>query len=282
MIVWKLLQVEWLKTRRRAAFWLSLLFYFSLITVFFVTMYRMQRRRPDAGSVFRLPDAWSQLAQLTAALGGVVLVVAIVLLVASEKNWRTERQNVIDGLSRDQYFLGKLLLLLALPLIVWAGTIALSSAFALITRRAGADAALFDAKSAQLLGGLFVRLVLLAAIAFCFALISTGSGPALAFVLLLLIAQQPIMQIMLDRGGFWVDIARYLPDRIMDSLTNATVYDAAQLAAWNDRLRAVAQSRGMELHALTLHAPAQAFTAAAAYIAAFTAVGWLSIRRRDL
>lgn len=280
MIAGKLLHVEWLKVRRRAAFWVSLLFYFAMLAFFFVTMYRVQLRRPDRLGIFSLPRAWSELAQLTAALGGVVIVVAIILLTASEKTWRTERQNVIDGLSRDQYFLGKFFLLLALPLIVWMGTIALSSGFAVVTGARAAD--LIDSVSAKLLGGLLVRLVLLAAIAFCFALIATGSGSALAFVLLLLIAQQPIIALFLERGGFWVDVARYLPDRVMDSLTTVTIYDHEQLAAANEQLAATAARRSLEAEALQLHTPAQAFTAAAAYIAVFTGGGWLSIRRRDL
>jgi hypothetical protein len=283
MIALKLLQVEWLKIRRRAAFWVSLLFYFGLLTFLFGMMYRSQLRRPDRPPAFLLPGAWPEIAQMTSAIGGVVVTIAVILLTASEKTWRTERQNVIDGLSRDQYFLGKFFLLLSLPLIVWAGTIALTSTFALITRGGRQpDAALLDAVSARLLGGLLVRLVFLAAIAFCFALIATGSGPALAFVLLLLIVQQPIAELFLERGGIWIDVARYLPDRIMDSLTTRMIYDPEQLAAANERLRSMAERRMLEPGALQLHTPARALTAAAVYIAAFTGGGWLSIRRRDL
>jgi hypothetical protein len=113
-------------------------------------------------------------------------------------------------------------------------------------------------------------------------MIATGAGPALAFVLLLLIAQQPLIQIFLDGGGFWINVARYLPDRVMDSLTTPSIYDPEHLAAANQQLRTFAERRGLEPHALQLHAPVQAFTAAVAYIAAFAGGGWLSIRRRDL
>jgi ABC-2 type transport system permease protein len=283
MIAWKLLQVEWLKIRRRAAFWVSLLFYFGLLTFFFGMTYRAQLRFPNRPPALSLPGAWSGIAQVASLLGGIVVTVAIILLTASEKTWRTERQNVIDGLSRDQYLLGKFFVLLSLPLIVWAGTIALTSAFAVLSRRGNlVDAALIDPVSAKLLGGLLVRLVFLAAIASCFALISAGSGAALAFALLFMFAQQPIVHIFLQRGGFWVDIARYLPDRIMDSLITQSIYDPAQLAAANDGLRAVAERSMLEAGALQLHSPARALTAAGVYIAAFAGVGWLSIRRRDL
>ena len=283
MIPLKLIQVEWFKVRRRFAFWASMLGYFGLLVFGFFMMYREQVRRPEAQH-FSLPGDWVEITQMAASIGGFVVTIAIVLLTASEKTWRTERQNVIDGLSRNQYFLGKLMLFVAVSLLLWVGTIGITSGFGAAFRgRAPTDAPLIDVLSLQLLGGLLVRFIFLGAVAFCFALIASGSGAALAFAVLFIILQAPVFELFVARGGLWADIARYLPDRVMDNLTNITIYDPDRLQTMNERAREVAARVGSEsARARELLSPARALSAAGIYIALFTTGGWWSIRRRDL
>jgi hypothetical protein len=283
MMALKLLHVEWLKIRRRPAFWLSLLFYFGFLVLGSYTSYRAHRRHPAAGGL-SLPDDWDVIGSSFASIGGMMLTVVVILLTASEKTWRTERQNVIDGLSRTQYFIGKLFLFVALAVITWAGTIAIITFFGALDRTiTPSTAPLFDAMSVKLLGGLLVRLVLVAAVASCFALLSSGSGAALAFAVLFMIVQPPIGMIIADEGPLWMSVAQHLPSRVMDNLTNADIYDPVRLAALNERLRAMAgRTGGFVAFAMPWLPPLHTLLTAFGFIALFAAGSWASIRKRDL
>jgi hypothetical protein len=58
-----------------------------------------------------------------AGLGSLFTGVLMILLFAPEFSWRTARQNVIDGLSKERFYAGKVILLARLVLILMATTL---------------------------------------------------------------------------------------------------------------------------------------------------------------
>lgn len=265
--------VEWLKTRRRLAFWMGLLFFFGMMLVGPVVELFLYRETPGR---YQGSPVWPDVAGSLQSFGLLVMLVMITLLTASEKTWRTERQNVIDGLSRTQYFLGKLMLVVAVALVLWIGTVLIGGLFETLFRRFGtpAEPAFISGLFARLLLSGFVFLLYCGVIALFFGSVASSSGAALALAFLFLLVQPAIASELADRGGLWAELTAYLPMQVLSSLGSAAAHDPERLAAFLD----MARQRGVPL---MLGAP-MAIAVALASSALFGSGAWWSIRSRDL
>lgn len=112
----QLLKIEWLKVKNYRTFWiLSALFVVSIFGINYIT-YQVQSHRPKANPMadmilgvppFQFPDVWHTVAYMSSFLlfiPGLLMIIAI----TNEYNFKTHRQNVIDGLSRSQFITTKL------------------------------------------------------------------------------------------------------------------------------------------------------------------------------
>jgi ABC-2 type transport system permease protein len=100
--------------------------YLLLLPVAFWSMRVVNFEVPGGASgvnLFAFPDVW-QNAAYVAGWVDYLLYVIVLQIVAHEYQWRTNRQNVIDGSSRAEYILGKVLLLASIAL---ASTLAMSA-----------------------------------------------------------------------------------------------------------------------------------------------------------
>ena len=277
MIALRLLGTEWLKARHRPVFWVTTGAFLSLFCLMLGISQYQHALDPDNNRAFSLPGRWLMLIGNTSDLAVVLVIVALALLIASERTWRTDRQNVIDGLSRAQFFSGKLLLALLVVVVFWLMTIAMGLFFALFDGAAGytdGTGPLLPATIQFILGGYFVHLVAVAAMALMFGMIASSSGAALALTLVFMIAQAPILFYLAEEGGAWLEIARRAPFFVFGQLTNPVIYDAARLADHNVR------TQGTPMPPLLPGVEANLF--ALGYAVLFVSVGWLAFRRRDL
>src|SRR5690606_11850382 len=104
-----LFRTEMIKVRRRPAFWVAVL---ALLAALALTYgIRLHASVKHGRTPAPLPEAWEGILLGTGPLPALLAAVALILLTASEFSWRTARQNVIDGLSKNEWFLAKLLLL---------------------------------------------------------------------------------------------------------------------------------------------------------------------------
>lgn len=273
MIALRLVTIEWLKMRRRPGFWLGMLFFFGIMVFGYTMSYRQHAAQP---ALRHAEQVWRDGISVISSLGMLVLLVTIILLTASEKTWRTERQNVIDGLSRTQYFTGKLLLLAGVALLMWIGTAAIVSVFAVLERGlVDASAVPFiDALSLRMLLGGLLFLLGIGALALFFGTVASSSGAALALAVLLLIAEQPIAAMLASRGGLLQQVTALLPHGVFSTLTSPATWTPDAYA----EMRALALERQLPLSL----GGATAAIAAAIYTVVFSAGAWLSIRTRDL
>jgi ABC-2 type transport system permease protein len=269
MIV-RLVTIEWLKARHRLAFWIAIAVYASLLTLGLGLEHRAHLTSGVGG--IPMPASWAGILAQAARAGSLLMVMALVLLVASERSWRTQRQNIIDGLSRDQYVAGKVLLGLLMAAAFWTIAVALGTVFGWLDARVGGAGWTTFAEPLhyQLMGGLLLRLALVAMIAVFFGLVAGSTGGGLAFAVLFMIAQPPLMLLMLARGGAWAAAVPYLPAQVVDSLTRAVTRDSVALAAL------------LERSVLPLLGAGEAALVASAYMAFFIGSGWLVTRYRDL
>jgi ABC-type transport system involved in multi-copper enzyme maturation permease subunit len=175
-----LLRNEILKMRKRLAFWITFGLFLFMTVMNNLDSYLDARRDPE--ETFALPRAWgvilnSNFSIATLMFGSVVLI----LLMSSEFTWRTARQNVIDGLTKSQWYAGKVALLPVVAVILILAQVAIGGGFALAgTDADAAEAALFGLPFFQALGGFFLGFFVAGGLALTVAMAVRASGPAMA------------------------------------------------------------------------------------------------------
>jgi ABC-2 type transport system permease protein len=270
----RLLAIEWIKAANRQASWAVLLFFAAFVALFAgSSLYNQLWRR---GAAFRLPEQWPAVVNVGALFGLFSVLALVVLLTADERGWRTDRQNVIDGLTRDQYFAGKVLLLLLVATAFWAVAVGVGGGAALVgTAFAPAAEPPLRPADAGHLGGFLLFLLLVGAMALLFGTVVPGSGGALAVAILFLLVQLVLGPVLRLAGPPAEALADLLPTAVLWDLTEAAAYHPGLVA--EHRLRAEAGERVPEIAPLRRTLPL-----AGLYVALFVLAAWRAFRARDL
>lgn len=280
MSVAKLTSIELLKTRKRFGFWMAMLFFFGFFIINLGSGLYDHVRRGVAGTP--LPQSWPGILNLAGSLGMLVILVTVILLTASEKTWRTQRQNVIDGLSRTQFFTAKVITMVVVVAVLWIGVLALTTGFALVERIGETgELPLARATDVRLMAGLLLNLGFVGAMALFFGIVTGSSGAGLALAFLFLFSQSPIAMLMAREGGAWETAAAFLPIQVLQALTHPATYDAEALAQMAERMRQM-QEAGSSLSMPRGLNAVEAVGSAAVYMATFLGTAWFIVRRRDL
>jgi ABC-type transport system involved in multi-copper enzyme maturation permease subunit len=228
------------------------------------------------GVSYAYRSMWPAIVDGAQSFGMLIMVVLIVLLTASEKTWRTERQNVIDGLSRTQYFASKVLMLVGCTLLMWATIVVLGGIFEVLNRSLvdGVDSAFMTGSHVRQLAVVLLYLFFVGTIALMFGTVASSSGAALALAFLFLMLQAPLIMIMARQGGMWHELTAWMPMNVLQALTSEVAWNAEQYA----QEMAQGRERGFPL----ILPGSMAALAAAGYSALMCAASFWSIRMRDL
>jgi ABC-type transport system involved in multi-copper enzyme maturation permease subunit len=222
----RLLHTEWLKVRKYWAFWgvfALVLIAYPGISYLFYTGYqdlRSSNRQMDAilkftvGSPFGFPEIWHTLAYIASFLVFIPGVL-VIMLITNEYQYRTQRQNILDGWSRDQFLWSKVIDIAALSILlslVYAGVV-------LITGWANPEIALSGIQEKSYFIGLFALITFnQLTIAFLFGFLFKRALLALGFFLFYFLIPENIL-IQLSRWrwhtGNWY---HYLPLEASDRL----------------------------------------------------------------
>lgn len=127
-----LLKIEWLKLRRYKAFWILLilfLFFSSGWNYFLANNIRENKTNNVSHNTiarmipnpYELPGTWQMVCYVNSFFL-LTLGILMILLLTNEYNFRTNRQNIIDGLSRVQFAVSKLLVMFLLAILATAIT----------------------------------------------------------------------------------------------------------------------------------------------------------------
>ena len=112
-----LLGMELIKLRRRSGTNIVFAVYIAFLVLFLAGMvYASQTGR----TTITLPRAWNDIYDMLLQITFMFGVITTVNITAAEYPWRTTRQNVIDGLSREQWFSAKAIMVLVVALMFWA------------------------------------------------------------------------------------------------------------------------------------------------------------------
>jgi ABC-2 type transport system permease protein len=193
-----LLKIEWLKIRKYRAFWVlagafTLLFPITFYFVGDAYMKEVSQQSAEAnminalvGQPFVFPKVW----HTSAWFGGlffVILGMLFILLITNEVQYRTHRQNIIDGWSRTEFILAKFYVMLCMVLLSTILVIISGLVVGLIHTPAASSAGIFD--GFYYVGYFAVMAVHYLAVAFITAILvkRTGLTIIIYFVLVLIV-----------------------------------------------------------------------------------------------
>ncbi len=254
---------EFIKTRRRVAFWVAFGGFGGLLTLVFMGMHVQGVVRPDRA--FALPGAWNEIIGGPGVMSAFFGSMALVLLVASEFTWRTARQNVIDGLSKEEFFAAKLLLVPVVGIAFFVAMLLIGGGIAL-SGTPGAGETLVRGADLRYMGGALVGLFGWIALAFLLAMTIRSSGPAIGVFFLYFLVEQIVGQLIARIGPTAAMVTRYFPVAVFNALWRPQSYSAVRTIPIGPP----------PIGAATLMA------VGAAYVALFVLAAFVLYRRRDL
>jgi ABC-2 type transport system permease protein len=120
-----LLKIEWLKIKNYKAFWVfAILYLVSIFLINYIGYYIELRTRTEVPAtgmildpIFAYPRIWQTVAWMSSWLlyfPGMVLI----MLMVNEFNFKTHRQNIIDGWSRHQFISVKIAMAVIFALVI--------------------------------------------------------------------------------------------------------------------------------------------------------------------
>lgn len=117
----QLLQLEWMKFRKNSVvqmlLWIFLLFFPSLIFIGKEESFTKNNPFLTSDSFFKFPGVWSWLGYDGNWMIFFALGFLVVYMTSIEISYKTMRQNIITGLTRKQYFLSKVLVVLVFTVL---------------------------------------------------------------------------------------------------------------------------------------------------------------------
>lgn len=271
-----LLGIELLKARRRPAFAAAVALFAALVVGQCWWVADTVRSTPGMQPL-TLPESWRRLVYLAKVAGVIFTPATVVLLTGGEFRLGTARQQVADGSSRAQFFLAKLLVVVCVAALYWAASVLIGLAFGVAaTPNVVANGPLIRLPDAQLLGAYYLALVGYGALGLFLAFAVRGAGGALAALAFYTFAVDGLAGSLLATHDRWVAVARLLPTRVFDALTNPARYEPAVFETVKARFAAA------DVPFPELSSTAATYATAGAWIILLSTVAYGVYARRDL
>lgn len=274
-IVGVLFRIEVLKAVKRRAFWVTVGVFaaFSAISTF--DNVRSAHRYEYEWASYALPGAWSDILTGLSGPGTFFIAVLMILLFAPEFSWRTGRQNVIDGLSRERLYAGKVMVLAGLVVLFLATVVFIGVGGTFFSPSEGGPE-FIRSTDLSFLGGSTLNLLLFGSAGLMLSALIRSAGPGLGVLFLYLIVEQAIIELMVRGGETLRGLTEYLPFRLAQDLGDDLAHYPEVLANVNaDRAeRGLAPIEFLDVDVMAI--------AVLTYSAIFLLIAFLSMRKRDL
>jgi len=134
------LKIEWMKIKNYRAFWIFMVLYLVSIVAFnYIAFYAYQRsvkELPVVEALLMNPYSFPKVWQTIGWTGSWLLYfpgIIIILLAANEFNFKTHRQNIIDGWSRNEFVYTKILLIVIFSAVITVITTLCSVIFGVVS-----------------------------------------------------------------------------------------------------------------------------------------------------
>lgn len=180
-----LLKIEWLKIKNYRAFWVFCLLYLSSIFLINYIGWNTQQRAFETakgaeqmlGNAYAFPRVWQTVGWMSSWLlyfPGMLMI----MLMTNEFNFRTHRQNIIDGLSRQQFIGVKIVMVVLLAFIIAVLNLITAYIFGSMTGSA------FSTSGLEYIGYVFLQALAYMFFALLLAVLFRRSGLAIIIFIL--------------------------------------------------------------------------------------------------
>ncbi|MEX1000758.1 MAG: hypothetical protein WDZ35_01440 [Crocinitomicaceae bacterium] len=258
----KLLNIEYMKVKNYRTFWVILIIYAALVPLTFWGISEIPFPfLPSKSEIFGFPTVWNYITW-TASWWNVLLGVLVVVMVCNDIDFKTQRQNIIDGLSRSQVIMGKFYMLIVMALAVTLYTFLIGTIMGLIF---SSPSEIFS--GIEYIAIYFVQTIGYFSFAFFFAVLV--KKPALSIILFVVI-------IMLD-GLLGIGI----PPTALQFVPTITISDLTPFPFFQEILEMGKKADPNFKEPFILSQSLRSLLAII-YISTFVFVGYLSLKRRDL
>ena len=216
-----LLGIEYRKVKNYTTFWVMLIIYAVLIPLIIwgISAFNLgQEGTPvywEGSSVFKFPVVWNGVTYV-ASWFNLLLGIIIVLIISNDFNYRTFKQNVIDGLSKQQVIASKFLFLTVLASAVTLYTFLMGVIFGFIFSDSGN---MLD--GIYYLGIYFIQTIGYFTLAFLFSILIRKTALSIIIFTLTIIVVNPLISFTISLTIGDNSIVQFFP---INSIPNSMVH----------------------------------------------------------
>jgi len=209
----KLFELEKIKTLSYPAFKTLMIIHFLLFFLVILVTSRVHFTIPgfSVRGLYQFPNIWGFFPWV-ASWFNLFLAIVVILLVGNEFSFRTFRQNVIDGLSRNDLIGGKLILILAIAIYTFIMVLLAVLIFGLIYTRDLSFEIIF--KNSYLILIYFIQAIGYMSMGILVAIIFRNNALSIIMFILYFALIEPIIRLF-----FKAEVRRFFPMKIISNLT---------------------------------------------------------------
>ncbi|MFA5417812.1 MAG: hypothetical protein WC341_05080 [Bacteroidales bacterium] len=225
------IKLEWLKVRNYRVFWILMGMYLLTLTiiaaggVFFLEWLKslgtdFNGIDPTIVPIYDFPDIWQNMTYL-GSFAKILLAFVVIISVNNDVTYNTLRQNIIDGISKRRYLLGKLMLIIALATISTLYLFFTGMITGSIYSHVWEARFIFD--KLEFLAAYFFDIVVYCSLAFLLSLLIKKAGFVIVLLFLYTLIFEPIAGAVLTnapifRDSIWSELVAFFPIQALNNL----------------------------------------------------------------
>ncbi|PIB35800.1 hypothetical protein BFP72_10545 [Reichenbachiella sp. 5M10] len=225
----KLLKIEWIKNKSNTTFWVLLLVYIAATyvilsagTILMNASYEFTSNQDIQDfpqiTIYDFPGIWHNMTYIGSIIR-ILLAIILIVNLTNEISYRTLRQNIIDGLSKEAFLLSKLYLITALAIVATLALTACSFYFGMTYSVTTSSENIFS--HMDFLGAYFMEIFGYLCFALFVSLWIKRAGLVIVFVLAYSIIFEPFCGwVFLDSDGWLINA---LPINALDNLIQSPI-----------------------------------------------------------
>ncbi len=209
----KLFNLEKIKALSYPAFKTLMIIHFLLFFLVILVVSRAHFSIPGFSikGLYQFPNIW-QFFPWVASWFNLFLAIVIIILVGNEFSFRTFRQNVIDGLSRNDLIKGKLILIFTIAVYTFIMVLLAVLIFGLINTKDFSFSVIFE--NSYLLLVYFVQAIGYMTLGLLISIIFRNNALSIIMFILYFFPIEPIIRVM-----FKAEARNFFPIKIISNLT---------------------------------------------------------------
>jgi len=209
----KLFQLEKIKTLSYTAFKTLMIIHFLLFFLVVLVVSRIHFSIPgfSVKGLYQFPNIW-EFFPWVASWFNLFLAIVVILLVGNEFSFRTFRQNVVNGLSRNDLITGKLIMIVTIAIYTFLMVLLAILLFGMIFSDGITKDVIFEKSYLILI--YFIQAIGYMTIGMLIALVFRNNALSIIMFLLYFAIIEPVVRLM-----FKAEARRFFPAKIISNLT---------------------------------------------------------------